>query len=252
MLQYAIAWPYRCACRLAMPRGGRGGGFLQIDIEGTGGQEGLKVRAWPPAGAVDPPDHQRPGPAGASVPEEPTLFADAPVVVARGGRGDYAWEKVVRKGSGEEYWTEIGSQNGDLMYGGSYQAPGRSEQQAMIHCLPSQKRDDGDAGRGLRVGGRGQGRPRAPGPASGRGRHLPQREFPITFWVVAPLPPDARPVSFTSFRRRRGSKSPGPPHSPGYVKCKPLSRARVCRNAGLGPTVAFRGHTDRVEEPWTP
>jgi hypothetical protein len=126
MLQYAIAWPYRCAAGSPCPEAARWR-VLQIDIEGTGGQEGLKVRrvARRLVQSIRPITNAL-APAGASVPEEPTLFADAPVVVARGGRGDYAWEKVVRKGSGEEYWTEIRRQNGDLMYGGSYQAPGRS------------------------------------------------------------------------------------------------------------------------------
>jgi hypothetical protein len=61
---------------------------LQIDIEGTGGQEGLKVRrvARQLVESIRPITNAL-APAGASVPEEPSLFADAPVVVGRGGKG---------------------------------------------------------------------------------------------------------------------------------------------------------------------
>jgi hypothetical protein len=199
MLQYAIAWPYQCAAGSPCPEAARWR-VLQIDIEGTGGQEGLKVRrvARRLMESIRPITNAL-APAGASVPEEPTLFADAPVVVGRGGQGDYAWEIMVRKGSGQDYWTEIRHQNGGLWYGGSYQAPARSEQQAMIHCLPSQKRATA-----MLVEGYGSEavakvvlelRGRAPVEVA----TFRNQEFPFTFWVVAPLPPDARPLSFTSF-----------------------------------------------------
>jgi hypothetical protein len=220
MLQYAIAWPYRCAAGSPCPEAARWR-VLQIDIEGTGGQEGLQVRrvARRLMESIRPITNAL-APAGASVPEEPTLFADAPVVVARGGRGDYAWEKVVRKGSGEEYWTEIRRQNGDLMYGGSYQAPGRSEQQAMIHCLPSQKRTTA-----MLVEGYGseavakvvlQLRGRPPVEVA----TFRNQKFPFSFWVVAPLPPDARPVSFTSFDAA-GQQIAKDTSFSGYVRCNP-------------------------------
>jgi hypothetical protein len=43
-----------------------------------------------------------------------------------------------------------------------------------------------------------------------------KKGFPFTFWVVAPLPPDARPVAFTSFdaagqRIARGTEFAGYP-----------------------------------------
>ena len=78
-------------------------------------------------------------PTRATVAEEPALFADAPVVVGRGGQGDYAWEILARKGSGQDYWIETRRQNGELFIGGSFR-PSRSEQQARIHCAPSQER----------------------------------------------------------------------------------------------------------------
>jgi hypothetical protein len=220
MLQYAIAWPYRCAAGSPCPEAARWR-VLQIDIEGTGGQEGLKVRrvARRLVESIRPITNTLP-PSGMPVPEEPTLFADAPVVVARGGRGDYAWEITIRKGSGQDYWTEIRRQNGDLMYGGSYQAPGRSEQQAMIHCLPSQKRTTA-----MLVEGYGS-EAVAKVVLELRGRPpvevatFRNQKFPFTFWVVAPLPPDARPVSFTSFDAA-GQQIAKDTSFSGYVRCNP-------------------------------
>jgi hypothetical protein len=220
MLQYAIAWPYRCAAGSPCPEAARWR-VLQIDIEGTGGQEGLKVRrvARRLMESIRPITNAL-APVGASIPEEPSLFADAPVVVGRGGQGDYAWEKRVRKGSGQEYWTEIRHQNGGLWYGGSYQAPGRSEQQAMIHCLPSQKRATA-----MLVDGYGSEavakvvlelKGRAPVEIATFRNSM----FPFTFWVVAPLPPDARPVSFTSFDAA-GRQIAKDTSFSGYERCNP-------------------------------
>ena len=154
------------------------------------------------------------------MPEEPSLFADAPVVVGRGGQGDYAWEIQVRKGSGQDYWTEIRHQDGGLWYGGSYQAPGRSEQQAMIHCLPSQKQATA-----MLVEGYGS-EAVAKVVLELRGRvpvevaTFRNPEFPFTFWVVAPLPPDARPLSFTSFDAA-GQQIAKDTSFSGYEKCNP-------------------------------
>jgi hypothetical protein len=220
MLQYAIAWPYRCAAGSPCPEAARWR-VLQIDIEGTGGQEGLKVRrvARRLVESIRPITNAL-APAGASVPEEPTLFADAPVVVGRGGQGDYAWQKLVRKGSGQDYWTEIRHQNGGLWYGGSYQAPGRSEQQAMIHCLPSQKRATA-----MLVEGYGS-EAVAKVVLELRGRPpvevatFRNEKFPFTFWVVAPLPPDARPLSFTSFDAA-GQQIAKDTSFSGYERCDP-------------------------------
>ena len=159
-------------------------------------------------------------PAAATVAEEPGLFADAPVVAGRGGQGDYAWEMLARKGSGQDYWTEIRHQDGGLMYGGSYQAPGRSEQQAMIHCLPSQKQASAMLVEGygseavakivLELKGRA--------PVEVTTFRNPQ--FPFTFWVVAPLPPDARPLSFTSVDAA-GQQIAKDTSFSGYTKCTP-------------------------------
>jgi hypothetical protein len=220
MLQYAIAWPYRCAAGLPCPEAARWR-VLQIDIEGTGGQEGLKVRrvARQLVESIRPITNAL-APAGASVPEEPSLFADAPVVVGRGGKGVYAWEKLVRKGSGQEYWTELRHQDGGLMYGGSYQAPGRSEQQAMIHCLPSQKRATAMLVEGYGSEAVSKVVLELKGRVPVEVATFRNPEFPFTFWVVAPLPPDARPLSFTSFDAA-GQQIAKDTSFSGYVKCNP-------------------------------
>jgi hypothetical protein len=199
LVHYAIAWPYRCApgepCPAAAPFR-----VIRMEVEGTGGQEGRKLRTLvrelvesirPITNALEP--------AGAAVPEEPGLFADAPVVVGRGGQGDYAWEMLARKGSGEDYWIEIRNKDGDLWYGGLYQAPAREEQQAMIHCAPSRERATAMVVEGYgsdavaKVVLELKGRPAV------EVATFHSKRFPFTFWVAAPLPPEARPLSFTSF-----------------------------------------------------
>ena len=220
MLQYAIAWPYRCAAGSPCPEAARWR-VLQIDIEGTGRQEGLKVRrvARSLVESIRPITNAL-APAGASVPEEPSLFADAPVVVGRGGKGVYAWEKVVRKGSGQDYWTEIRHQDGGLMYGGSYQAPGRSEQQAMIHCLPSQKQASAMLVEGYGSEAVAKIVLELKGRAPVEVTTFRDKRFPFTFWVVAPLPPEARPVSFTSFDAAGQRVAKGTSFA-GYPNCTP-------------------------------
>jgi hypothetical protein len=199
LVHYAIAWPYRCASGTPCPEAAPWR-VLRLEVEGTGGQEGRKLRTLvrrliesvrPITNAV--------APTGPPVAEEPGLFADAPEVVGRGGQGDYAWEKLVRKGSGQDYWIEMLHQGGDLWYGGLYQEPARAEQQAMIHCAPSRERATAMVVEGygseavtkvvLEVQGQQ--------PVEVATFH--NRKFPFTFWVVAPLPPEARPQSFTSF-----------------------------------------------------
>ena len=46
------------------------------------------------------------------------------------------------------------------------------------------------------------------------------KRFPFTFWVVAPLPPEARPLSFTSFDAAGQQIAKGTSFS-GYAKCTP-------------------------------
>jgi hypothetical protein len=196
---YLIAWPYRCdpgsPCPEAAPWR-----VLRIDVEGTGRQEGLKVRRVARA-LVDSirPITNALKPAGAAVPEEPGLFADAPVVVGRGGQGDYAWEMLARKGSGQDYWIETRRQNGDLFMGELFGASDRGRLVAWIHCTPSKERVTAalvsgfgpEAAAKVRLEVRG--RPPAEVPT------FRKKGIPFAFWVVAPLPPDARPLGFTAF-----------------------------------------------------
>jgi hypothetical protein len=199
LVHYAIAWPYRCAsgtpCPAAAPWR-----VLRLEVEGTGGQEGRKLRTLvrrliesvrPITNAV--------APTGPPVAEEPGLFADAPEVVGRGGQGDYAWEKLVRKGSGQDYWIEMLHQGGDLWYGGLYQEPARAEQQAMIHCAPSRKRATAMVVEGYGSEAVAKVVLEVEGQQPVEVATFHNKKFPFTFWVVAPLPPGARPRSFTSF-----------------------------------------------------
>ena len=126
MVSYHIAWPYRCEPADLCPEAGPWR-VLQLDVEGTGRQEGLKVRrvARQLVETIRPITNAL-APAAATVAEEPGLFADAAEVVGRGGQGDYAWEMLARKGSGQDYWVEMRHQSGDLCYGGSYQPSRRA------------------------------------------------------------------------------------------------------------------------------
>jgi hypothetical protein len=197
LVTYMIAWPYRCGradqCPEAAPLR-----VLQLDVGGTGGQEGLKVRrlASRLVGSIRPISNALP-PAGAAVAEEPGLFADAPVVVGRGGQGDYAWEMHARKGSGQDYWIETTRQNGDLLMGELFGESDRHRMVAWIHCMPSKKQATATLVSGFgpeaatKVRLEVQGRPPVEVPT------FRKEGFPFAFWVVAPLPPDAKPLAFT-------------------------------------------------------
>lgn len=200
LVGYMIAWPYRCAAGAACPEAARWR-VLQLDVEGTGRQEGLKVRAVARqvVESIRPITNALPPAAAGSVPEEAGLFVDAPVVVGRGGQGDYAWEVRARKGSGQDFWIETAHQDGELYYGGLYQTPSRTEQQASLFCAPSRERATAALVSGYgssavaRVVVELEGRPAVEVPTF---RH---KRFPFTFWVLAPIPPDVLPLAFTSF-----------------------------------------------------
>jgi hypothetical protein len=121
------------------------------------------------------------------------------VVVGRGGQGDYAWEMLARKGSGhDDYWVETRRQNGELFMGESF---GELDDRdvAWIFCAPSRERVTATLVSGLgsrtvaKVALEVEGQPPVEVPTFRR------KGFPFTFWMVAPLPPDARPLSFTGF-----------------------------------------------------
>jgi hypothetical protein len=198
LVSYMIAWPYHCGpadqCPEAAPWR-----VLQLDIGRTGGQRGLEVRrlARRLVESIRPITNAI-APAGATVAEEPGLFADAPKVVGRGGQGDYAWEMVARKGSGQDYWIETRRQNGDLLMGESF-STSDSPNVAWVFCTPSKERATATLVSGMasenaaKVVLELKGRPSKEVPT------FSSKGFPFAFWVVTPLPPDARPVAFTAF-----------------------------------------------------
>ena len=198
VLGYHIAWPYRCEIADICPDAGPWR-VLRLDVEGTGRQEGLKVRrvARQLVDSIRPITNALP-PTRATVAEEPGLFADAPVVVGRGGEGDYAWEMVASKGSGQDYWIETRRQNGELFMGESF---GELDDKdvAWIHCAPSRERVTATLVSGLGSETVAKVVLEVEGQAPVEVPTFRRKGFPFTFWVVAPLPPDARPRSFTGF-----------------------------------------------------
>ena len=198
MVGYLIAWPYRCEPADLCPEAGPLR-VLRLDVEGTGRQEGLKVRrvVRELVASIRPITNALP-PTRATVAEEPGLFADAPKLVGRGGQGDYAWEMVAHKGSDQTYWIETRRQNGDLLMGESF-SPQDDPNVAWIHCTPSRERVTATL-----VSGMGS-EEVAKVVLEVRGRSpvavktFRRKGFPFAFWVVAPLPPDARPVGFSGF-----------------------------------------------------
>jgi hypothetical protein len=198
LVGYMIAWPYRCEPADLCPEAGPWR-VLQLDVEGTGRQAGPKVRrlAQQLVDSIRPIANALP-PTGAVVAEEPGLFADAPKVVGRGGQGDYAWEMLARKGSGQDYWIETRRQNGDLFMGESFSALD-DKNVAWIHCTPSKQRVTATLVSGLGSEQVTKVVLEVQGKSPMEVRTFRKRGFPFAFWVVAPLPPDARPVAFTAF-----------------------------------------------------
>ena len=196
---YMIAWPYRCDPADRCPAAGPWR-VLQLDVEGTGRQEGLKVRrvARELVESIRPITNALP-PTGKPVPEEPGLFADAPKLVGRGGQGDYAWEIQARKGSGQDYWIDTLHRSGDLFIGEIFTKPDRDEMTAYIHCAPSRERATAMLVTGIGSEAVAKVVLEVQGRAPVEVATFRHRKFPFTFWVVAPLPPEARPLSFTSF-----------------------------------------------------
>jgi hypothetical protein len=196
---YLIAWPYRCGSGSPCPEAARWR-VLRLDVEGTGRQEGLKVRrvARQVVESIRPITNAL-APTGPPVAEEPGLFADAPEVVGRGGQGDYAWEIQARKGSGQDYWIDTLHQNGDLFIGEVFTKPARDEVVAYIHCAPSRERATAMLVTGIGSEAVAKVVLQLQGQPSVEVATFRKKKFPFTFWVVAPLPPEARPLSFTSF-----------------------------------------------------
>ena len=197
LVTYMIAWPYRCQPADQCPEAGPWR-VLQLDVGGTGGQEGLAMRrlARRLVDSIRPITNALP-PAGAVVQEEAGLFADAPVVVGRGGEGDYAWELRARKGSGQQYWIETDRQNGDLLMGELFDESERDKMVAWIHCMPSKERVTATLVSGFAPEAAAKVRLELRGQAPVEVPTFRKEGFPFAFWVVAPLAPDAKPLAFT-------------------------------------------------------
>jgi hypothetical protein len=197
LVTYMIAWPYRCQPADQCPEAGPWR-VLQLDVGGTGGQEGLAMRrlARRLVDSIRPITNALP-PAGAVVQEEAGLFADAPVVVGRGGEGDYAWELRARKGSGRQYWIETDRQNGDLLMGELFDESERDKMVAWIHCMPSKERVTATLVSGFAPEAAAKVRLEVRGQAPVEVPTFRKEGFPFAFWAVAPLAPDAKPLAFT-------------------------------------------------------
>jgi hypothetical protein len=199
LLHYAIAWPYRCVPADLCPEAGPFR-VIRMEVEGTDGREGPAMRTLTREliETIRPITNALP-PTGRAVAEEPGLFADAPVVVGRGGQGDYAWEIQARKGSGQDYWIDTLNQDGDLFIGEVFTRPARDEVVAYIHCAPSRERATAMLVTGIGSEAVAKVELELKGQPSVEVATFRDKRFPFTFWVVAPLPPEARPESFTSF-----------------------------------------------------
>ena len=217
---YVIAWPYRCAAGWPCPEAARWrvAADRHRGDRRAGGAEG--PARGPPAGGVHPPDHQRPGPGRSE------CARGAEPVRGRAGGGRPRRQGRLRLGEGGPQGLRPGVLDRDPASGRRPHVrrvvPGAgAEREAGHDPLPAlAEAGHRDAGRGLRVGGGGQGRARAQGRAPVEVATFRNPEFPFTFWVVAPLPPEARPVSFTSFDAAGRRVAKGTSFA-GYAKCNP-------------------------------
>ena len=198
LLHYAIAWPYRCEPADLCPEAGPFR-VIRLEVEGTSGRQGPAMRTLARAlvDSIRPITNALP-PRGSIVAEEPGLFADAPKVVGRGGQGDYAWEMVVRKGSDGSYWVETRRQTGDLLMGELF-TPQDDPNVAWIHCTPSEKQVTATVVSGMGAEETAKVVLEVEGRSPIEVRTFRKPGFPFAFWVVAPLPADARPLAFTGF-----------------------------------------------------
>jgi hypothetical protein len=86
----------------------------------------------------------------------------------------------------------------------------------MIHCGPSREQATASLVQGYGSQAVAKVRLEVKGQTPVEVPTFRKKGFPFTFWVVAPLPPDARPVAFTSFdaagqRIARGTEFAGYP-----------------------------------------
>ncbi len=180
-----------------------------MEVEGTDGKDGPAMRALT-RNLVETirPITNALAPAAATVAEEPGLFADAPVVVGRGGQGDYAWEMLARKGSGQDYWIETRRQNGAL-YMGELFTEQDDKNVAWINCAPSKERVTAMLISGLgseavaKVVLEVKGKPPVEVPT------FRKKGFPFTFWGGRPPPGGGAAGVLHQLRHRRPADRQG-------------------------------------------
>ena len=234
---------YRCASGTPCPDAGRGGSCGWTSRGPAVRKGGSCGRSRRLVDSIRPITNALP-PTRATVAEESGLFADAPVVVGRGGQGDYAWEVLARKGSVRTTGSRPAARTASCSSARSY------TEQRRAGCLDPlcavQGTGDGHTGHGRGVRGGGQGRARGEGMPSVEVPTFRKKGFLFTFWVVAPLPPDARPRSFTSFDAagQRIARGPGSPATRTAAADRP-------RWPGGTRTRRLRGPRDLEEELWT-
>ena len=89
-------------------------------------------------------------------------------------------------------------QNGDLLMGELFGESDRDRMVAWIHCMPSKQRVTATLVSGFAPEAAAKVRLEVRGRAPVEVPTFRKEGFPFAFWVVAPLPPDARPVAFSA------------------------------------------------------
>ena len=199
MFSYHIAWPYRCEPADLCPEAGPWR-VLQLDVEGTGRQEGLKVRrvARQLVETIRPITNALAAGRGDG-------GRGAGPVRGRGRGGRPRRPGRLRLGGPGAQGLRPGLLDRDApperrpVHGRVVQPPAPRRPVAYIHCTPSRERATATLLMGVateavtRVVVELEGQPPV------ETQTFRKKGFPFAFWVVAPLPPEARPRSFTIF-----------------------------------------------------
>jgi hypothetical protein len=199
IVSYMIAWPYRCAAGSPCPKAAPWR-VLQLDVEGTGRQEGLKVRAlargWSSRSARSPTPSQPPGraPCPRSRGCSPTRRWSWAAAARATTPGRCAPARAPARTTGSRRHARTATSTTAACTSGR-RAPSsrpacsaRSRERATAALLSGY-----GSSAVAKVVVELQGRPAVAVPTF---RH---KRFPFTFWVLAPIPPDVRPLAFTSF-----------------------------------------------------
>jgi hypothetical protein len=92
-----------------------------------------------------------------------------------------------------------GRQNGTLFMGEAFSELDRQRPTAYIHCAPSRERVTATLLMGVAPEAVARVVVDVEGQPSAQTQTFRKKGFPFAFWVVAPLPPEARPRSFTGY-----------------------------------------------------